>query len=326
MSSVKGTLLKDIVLNFYKGNLNFILKLEDLEIMDWDFQDSFLAATFNSKLIKQYPVSCQYSKLFLKKLIEHLEPEHEVHDDIYAHLCTVMNDSKNDGFCYRHYVIGKSLDNVVTVKETRNMVVNGTTGLKTWEAALMLSDWALCNKDVFSNKYVLELGSGVGFAGITIGKMCPVKSLMLSDCHEEVLTTIKENIVINFANFSRQQSYNVSMYSDQTKSIGAMRLDWNDIENLRINITPDIIIGADIVYDPMILEPLCNVFDKFCNINSDTEIYIASVIRNEETFKGFLKMLDTMNYKWDKIALKKSIFVDWNENIQKCLLKIKLRS
>lgn len=84
----------------------------------------------------------------------------------------------------------------------------------------MLSDWALCNKDVFTNKNVLELGSGVGFAGITIGKMCPVKSLVLSDCHDKVLTTIKENIVINFASFSRQQIYNGSMFSNEAKSIG----------------------------------------------------------------------------------------------------------
>lgn len=70
-----------------------------------------------------------------------------------------------------------------------------------------------------------------------------------------------------------------------------MSLDWNEIEDLNINITPDIIIGADIVYDPSIIEPLCNVLDKFCNIKNDTEIYIASVIRNEETFYGFLKML-----------------------------------
>lgn len=106
---------------------------EDVKLMDWDFQESFLAATFNSNLIKQYPVSSKYSKLFLKKFIEHLEPEHEVHDDIYAQLCTVMNDSNEDDFCYRHYVIGKNLDNVITMKETRSMVVNGTTGLKTWE-------------------------------------------------------------------------------------------------------------------------------------------------------------------------------------------------
>lgn len=70
-----------------------------------------------------------------------------------------------------------------------------------------------------------------------------------------------------------------------------MSLDWNEIEDLNINITPDIIIGADIVYDPLIIEPLCNVLDKFCNIKNVTEIYIASVIRNEETFYGFLKML-----------------------------------
>lgn len=101
--------------------------------MDWDWQQAFLDATIKSSLIEKYPISGQFSRLFLKKLINYLEPHHEVHDDFYIQLCAVMNELNKDGFSYRHYVIGNDLNNTVTVKETKNMVVNGTTGLKTWE-------------------------------------------------------------------------------------------------------------------------------------------------------------------------------------------------
>lgn len=71
-----------------------------------------------------------------------------------------------------------------------------------------------------------------------------------------------------------------------------MKLDWNDVNNnLPQNLKPDIIIGADIVYDPSILQPLINVFEFFKNRNKDLKIYIASVIRNADTFNKFLNIL-----------------------------------
>lgn len=62
----------------------------------------------------------------------------------------------------------------------------------------MLADWALSNKDVFAHKKVVELGSGVGFTGLTIAKECKVESIVLTDCHFDVLKSIKRNIEINF--------------------------------------------------------------------------------------------------------------------------------
>lgn len=71
-----------------------------------------------------------------------------------------------------------------------------------------------------------------------------------------------------------------------------MKLDWNDIiNNQPQSLKPDIIIGADIVYDPSILLPLIEVFEFFQNLNKDLEIYIASVIRNADTFNKFLNIL-----------------------------------
>lgn len=70
-----------------------------------------------------------------------------------------------------------------------------------------------------------------------------------------------------------------------------MMMDWNAIGGLPDIIIPDILIGADIVYDPTILQPLCNVIQTFCSRNNQLEVYIASVIRNEKTFDGFLKTL-----------------------------------
>ncbi|XP_021185031.3 protein-lysine N-methyltransferase EEF2KMT [Helicoverpa armigera] len=321
-TGINDLLLNQLIEHFYNGNLNFCLQKDDIDTMNWDFQQAFLDATVNSELLKQYPISGKFASLYLKKIIQNLEPNQEVHDDFYSQLCTTMNNLNQDGFSYRHYLIGNDTNNIVTIKETRNMVVNGTTGLKTWEAALMLSDWALCNPEIFANKNIQELGCGVGFTGITISKLCNVKSLTFTDCHNDVLKTVCENIQINFPHYKQETAHDITMFKDQEKSLSVMMLDWNTIDNLPDNVIPDIVIGADIVYDPSILIPLCNVIKTFCTRNKRLEVYIASVIRNEETFALFLKTLDKMDLEFEKIQLNKSVLIKWDESIDKCLLKI----
>lgn len=100
--------------------------------MTWEAQEKFLNQTIRSLRYKKYPGSPSFSRLFFKKLIKSLELEQEVHDDIYKHLCCMM-DIEGDKFSYRHYLIDNSLDDVVTIRETKNLVLNGTTGLRTWE-------------------------------------------------------------------------------------------------------------------------------------------------------------------------------------------------
>uniref|UniRef100_A0A2A4JBK2 Uncharacterized protein n=1 Tax=Heliothis virescens TaxID=7102 RepID=A0A2A4JBK2_HELVI len=322
---INDLLLRQLIQNFYNGNLNFCLQTDDINTMNWDFQQAFLDATVNSELLKKYPISGKFASLYLKKIIQNLEPNQEVHDDFYSQLCTSMNNLNEDGFSYRHYLIGNDTNNIVTIKETRNMVVNGTTGLKTWEAALMLSDWALSNPEIFANKNVLELGSGVGFTGITISKLCNVKSLTFTDCHNDVLKTVCENIEINLPHYKQETIHGVTMFKNAGKSLNVMMLDWNTLDDLPENVVPDIVIGADIVYDPSILIPLCNVIKTFCFRNKHLEVYIASVIRNEETFSLFLKTLGNMDLEFDKLQLNKSVLINWDESIDKCLLKINAR-
>ncbi|XP_063359865.1 protein-lysine N-methyltransferase EEF2KMT [Cydia amplana] len=319
-----NNILNSLIRNYFKGSLIFSLQPEDAELMTWTNQRAFLDSTVHSELLKRYPVKNEFSKLFFKKLISFIEPYQEVHDDVYEFLCLSMKSESSDMFCYRHYVIGHSLGNIITIKETNNMVVNGTTGMRTWEAALMLADWALCNEDIFLNKKVLELGSGVGFTGITIAKHCGIKSIVLTDCHDDVFKAIRENILINFpgSNDTNKNELSDSQRNCQS-NIDVMMLDWNDDNEIPSHLVPDIVIGADIVYDPSILQPLCNVLRKLFDKNVELEVYIASVIRNEDTFNEFLRTLENNELTFCTISLECSKLIDWNYNSkQRCLLKI----
>ncbi|XP_061712478.1 protein-lysine N-methyltransferase EEF2KMT isoform X2 [Cydia pomonella] len=317
-------ILDSLIRNYFKGSLTFYLQPEDAEVMTWNNQGAFLDATVRSELLKRYPVKNEFSKLFFKKLIGFIEPYQEIHDDIYEFLCSAMKSESSGMFCYRHYVIGDSLRDIITIKETNNMVVNGTTGMRTWEAALMLADWALCNKNIFLNKKVLELGSGVGFTGITIAKHCKIKSIVLTDCHDDVLKAIKENIIINFPDSSGAKMNDLSGSERNCQSnIEAMMLDWNDDHEMPSHFLPEVVIGADIVYDPSILQPLCNVLRRLFVKNVELEVYIASVIRNEDTFNEFRKTLDNNEFTFIEISLECSELIDWDyNNKHRCLLKI----
>lgn len=88
----------------------------------------------------------------------------------------------------------------------------------------MLADWALCNTDIFYKKTVLELGSGVGFTGITIAKFCQPRCILLSDCHADVLNAVEENIAINFPSLHRQQVSDSVLFQNSEQTIGKMRV------------------------------------------------------------------------------------------------------
>lgn len=68
-------------------------------------------------------------------------------------------------------------------------------------------------------------------------------------------------------------------------------LDWDNVQDLSDDLLPDVIIGSDIVYDPSILNPLCNVIKIFTSRNKNLDIYVANIIRNEDTYKQFLMTL-----------------------------------
>lgn len=105
--------------------------------MTWDWQQTFLDTTVYSERLKKHPLRSAYSKLFFKKILSYLQNQ-EIHDGMYIHLCHSINtEGSEDNFSYRHHVIGNSLDEIITIKETNKMVVDGTTGMRTWEVSIL---------------------------------------------------------------------------------------------------------------------------------------------------------------------------------------------
>lgn len=124
--------------------------------MTWANQETFLNQTIHSSLFKKYPVNLNFCRLFFKRIIQTLDQEdQEIHDDMYTFICSTMKNCDENGFNYHHYVINNNISNVITIKETRNMVINGTTGLKTWEVSFFYHFLLLSN--IFAILYCMHI-------------------------------------------------------------------------------------------------------------------------------------------------------------------------
>ncbi|KAM5532252.1 hypothetical protein V8D89_014091 [Ganoderma adspersum] len=266
-----------------------------------------------------YPPSKQYQITFWKWAIEWLEVlmsgEDELDERIYTHHVELMSEqaiaSKRAGVSrptpsYVTYLwpsdsqtfgartVYPSCSNA-TLLESRTTIEAGTTGLRTWSASLVLGQYLLARPELVTGKRVLELGCGIGFLGIIIGSIQVSKpspnasSLWLTDVNEPVLHRCEHNLKLPCNQSHAHLDLNVQL------------LDWSDaIDPSRLpalqaffrEARPDVILGADLVYDPSIIPLLVNVLSVAMTSKDGgpgPAAYIALTVRNEDTHTSFLR-------------------------------------
>ncbi|KFQ58967.1 Protein FAM86A, partial [Pelecanus crispus] len=211
----------------------------------------------------------------------------------------------------------------VTLSESVAIISGGTTGLVTWDAALHLAEWAIENSAVFSNRTVLELGSGIGFTGITICKTCNPKTYIFSDYHPCVLKQLTENICLNGFVLEPETTRHIQTESQgqeaeatnyQNPKLIVAELDWGSVtEKQLLDLQPDVIIAADVVYDPEIILDLIGMLQTLSTSRADRKpprVYIAFTIRNPDTYHLFQAELDKVGIRWQIVpAHSTSIFL-----------------
>uniref|UniRef100_A0A336MKK3 CSON013584 protein n=1 Tax=Culicoides sonorensis TaxID=179676 RepID=A0A336MKK3_CULSO len=253
--------------------------------LTWDQQKDFLDRTALHPLLVRYPIKRTFLLKFLKQLIEAIEKySDEVHDDLYDYFCEIKVPlTSPEEFAFKHFMYNDQGD-CVTIKEATSLISNGTTGLCTWEAAIKLAEYASQHKDEFEDKNMIELGSGIGFAGICIEKICKPKCLYLTDCHEKVLKLLRENVEIN---------------CEEQSNIKVKELFWGESLQEAINgdLMPDYLVASDIIYDDSLFEPLLKTVSDIFRLNSKCVFILACTIRNEETLNKFLTRIKNCEQK-----------------------------
>ncbi|XP_069726331.1 protein-lysine N-methyltransferase EEF2KMT [Phaenicophaeus curvirostris] len=271
-----------------------------------------LLQTVLHPLCVKYPPPTKYRRCFLTELIKkHEATGAEPLDELYDTLAGVLNEEEST-CCYKTYLLPTG--ECVTLAESMAAISGGTTGLVTWDAALHLAEWAVEHSAVFSNRTVLELGSGIGFTGIAICKACHPKRFIFSDCHPRVLQELAENIRLNGFVLEPGAAHHIQtephsreaeMAKHQNPALAVAELDWGSVTETQVSdLHPDVVIAADVVYDPEIILAFISMLQKLSTSGADgkpPEVYIASTIRNPDTYHLFQAELDKAGIGWQVI-------------------------
>ena len=114
---------------------------------------------------------------------------------------------------------------------------------KLWPSSIALLDVLKAHPHLIQNKYVLEIGAGIGLPSLMMASVA--KSIQISDYDKEAVALLQKNIE-----------------HLQLQNAEALRLDWNAIPE---NLQPDVILLSDVNYNPTQFDPLISLIDKFMN-------------------------------------------------------------
>ncbi|KAL0305508.1 UNVERIFIED_CONTAM: putative uncharacterized protein DDB [Sesamum radiatum] len=244
-----------------------------------------------------------YLKRFLKKLILEIESSGGlVLDELYEQYASYMISLQFSEFSFNVdtliessgiSICPKSMKFEVQLQCSVNML-EGDTGCSIWPSSLFLSEFILSFPDIFANKCCFEV--------------------ILSDGDLSTLANMKINLELNHL------STDDLVHQKKLLIIGTLYLFAMGIpseDDLRC-FTPDIILGADIIYDPSCLPHLVRVLSLLLKHNKHAKVgaagreldslpadellrhplgkgpvaYVASVVRNIDTFNYFLSLAE----------------------------------
>lgn len=154
---------------------------------------------------------------------------------------TVQQESYVTYTCH-HFDSREESERTITILEKRNLISgSGTTGFRTWEAALHLSTYLLTpvGKQLIAGKSVFELGAGTGLLSILCARHLSAKHVTITDGDEGVIETLKSNLFLN------------ELQDDDSVVTGVLRwgrgLKDTWVEEDCEEHPYDVVLGADIV-------------------------------------------------------------------------------
>ncbi|KAJ6775339.1 S-ADENOSYL-L-METHIONINE-DEPENDENT METHYLTRANSFERASE SUPERFAMILY PROTEIN [Salix purpurea] len=293
-----------------------------------------------------------YLKNFLKKLISEVESRNgTVLDELYEQCGYYMSSLKDNALVKGSARVCKCISFLFPDA----CELPRDTGCSVWPSSLFLSEFVLSFPDIFSNKSCFEVGSGVGLVGICLSHV-KASQVILSDGDLSALSNMKINLELNQLSAETdvlkrfgEDPNTVKADMDNKSTVKCFHLPWESATESELQEhLPDIILGADIIYDPSCLPHLVRVLAillkqkkaysqtreeswksflardlhgsecvtiqngngygtdprRVVELNGGSSVarlkkcpvaYIASVIRNIDTFNCFLKLAEAAN-------------------------------
>jgi hypothetical protein len=173
----------------------------------------------------------------------------------------------------------------------------GTTGLRTWEAALHLSSYLLSSPELTASikgKKVIELGAGTGLLSILCASHLGAAYVTATDGDEGVVQALQENAAFNDVKDS--MDIGVLWWGRALKGSWMYEKD--------PSFSCDLVLGADVVsymffgftetylssfqtYDKAVIPALVSTMRDMFEAWPHVQIVISATIRNTDTFAAF---------------------------------------
>ncbi|KAK2599018.1 hypothetical protein QQS21_005484 [Conoideocrella luteorostrata] len=169
----------------------------------------------------------------------------------------------------------------ITLLEHRNLLAaGGTTGLRTWEAALHMGQYLCLNPSLVRGKRVLELGAGTGYISILCVKHLKAAHAIASDGSDDVVNNLPDNLLLNgIQDFSRVRPMDIKWGH---ALVGTEEAQWNGGRLV------DVVLGADITYDQGVIPALITTLFELFDLYPKVQVFISATERNVETYQAFL--------------------------------------
>ncbi|OAA56829.1 hypothetical protein ISF_07345 [Cordyceps fumosorosea ARSEF 2679] len=170
----------------------------------------------------------------------------------------------------------------ITLLESRSLIsAGGTTGLRTWEAALHLGQYLCERPALVRGRRVLELGAGTGYLSILCARHLGAAHVLASDGSDDVLANLPDSLFLNGLREAGGQIAPMDLKWGHAL-LGAEERRWNGGRGV------DVVLGADITYDASVVPALAATLLELLALYPRAEVYITATQRNHATFAAFL--------------------------------------
>ena len=182
----------------------------------------------------------------------------------------------------------------ITLLESRALIsAFGTTGLRTWEAAMHLGQYLCVHPQLVKEKRVLELGAGTGYLSVLCARYLCATQVIASDGSDDVVNNLPDNFFLNGLQGSSIISPMDLKWGHAL--VGTEEQQWNGGHNI------DLVIGADITYDASIIPALVGTLEELVALSPAATIVIAATERNRATFESFQETCRANGFTIDQV-------------------------
>ncbi|KAK0708896.1 putative methyltransferase-domain-containing protein [Apiosordaria backusii] len=252
-----------------------------------------------------FPLPPRYRLRVLKELTSRIESsivdweEHGISDN----LMTIMSEllsfplpsevvaaQQKCHVTYHLSLLQEPSDAAVVLLESRSTISgSGTTGLRTWEAALHMGQYLCANPTLVKGKRLLELGTGTGYVAILCAKYLDSEHVIASDGSEDVVNNLPDNLFVNGLQGSDKVSVSELRWGHAL--LGTEEEEWNGGRKV------DVVLGADITYDVSVIPALVATLQELVAKSPGVVILIAATERNRATFESFLEVCQKRGFR-----------------------------